>query len=152
MYTTHITLPTGPGKPPEYQMTQLGPWALAGSQEQFRQGATVFWNGRDLTKEWRDRFISAANKSSFCPSIPSSFLAMLKALQTQISRWRWGSSKILPPSLHLGILESLALLTFIARLRHQKQQADFTITAPDFSLCHGFHHALRSEHILFGPL
>lgn len=35
MYATHVTLPTGAEKPPEYQMTYLGAWALTGSREQF---------------------------------------------------------------------------------------------------------------------
>jgi hypothetical protein len=61
MYTTHITPPTGPGKPPEYQWEQLGAWALTGALDQFRIGVTAFRNGRDLTKEWRDGFISTAN-------------------------------------------------------------------------------------------
>jgi hypothetical protein len=62
MYTTHITPPAGPGKPPEYHMTQLNTWGLTGNADTFRQGATAFRNGRDLTKEWRDGFISAANE------------------------------------------------------------------------------------------
>jgi hypothetical protein len=44
MYTTYITPPAGPRKLPEYQIDQLGAWSLTGSQEQFRQGATVFQN------------------------------------------------------------------------------------------------------------
>jgi hypothetical protein len=62
MYTTHITSPAGPGKPPEYHMTQLNTWGLTGNADTFRQGATAFRNGRDLTKEWRNGFISAANE------------------------------------------------------------------------------------------
>jgi hypothetical protein len=62
MYTTYITLPAGPGKLPEYHMTQLNTWGLTGNADTFRQGATVFWNGRDLTKKWHDGFISAVNE------------------------------------------------------------------------------------------
>jgi hypothetical protein len=62
MYTTHITAPAGPGKPPEYHMTQLRSFALTDTIDTFRQGATAFRNGRDLAKEWRDRFISIANE------------------------------------------------------------------------------------------
>jgi hypothetical protein len=62
MYTTHIIPPAGPGKPPEYQMTQLNTWGLTGNANTFRQGATAFRNGRDLAKEWRDKLVSAANE------------------------------------------------------------------------------------------
>jgi hypothetical protein len=62
MYTTHITPPVGPGKPPEYHMTQINTWGLTGNADAFRQGATAFRNGRDLAKEWRDGFISTANE------------------------------------------------------------------------------------------
>lgn len=62
MYTTHITPPVGPGKPPEYQMTQINTWGLTGNADTFRQGATAFRNGRDLAKEWREGFVSAANE------------------------------------------------------------------------------------------
>jgi hypothetical protein len=63
MYTTYITAPAGPGKSPEYQMTQINTWGLTGNAEAFRQGATAFRNGRDLAKEWRDGFISIANEA-----------------------------------------------------------------------------------------
>jgi hypothetical protein len=62
MYTTHITAPAGPGKPPEYHMTQLRSFALTDTIDTFRQGATAFRNGRDLAKEWRDEVIIAANE------------------------------------------------------------------------------------------
>jgi hypothetical protein len=42
-------------------MTQYRSFAMTDTIETFRQGATAFRNGRDLTKEWRDGFISAAN-------------------------------------------------------------------------------------------
>lgn len=63
MYTTHITPPAGPNKPLEYQMTQFRSFAMTDTIETFRQGATAFRNGRDLAKEWRDGFISAANEN-----------------------------------------------------------------------------------------
>ena len=62
MYTTHITPPVGPRKPPEYHMTQINTWGLTGNADAFRQGATAFRNGQDLAKEWRDGFISTANE------------------------------------------------------------------------------------------
>jgi len=62
MYTTHITAPAGPGKLPEYHMTQLRSFALTDTIDTFRQGAAAFRNGRDLTKEWRDNVIIAANE------------------------------------------------------------------------------------------
>ncbi|KAH0544333.1 hypothetical protein FGG08_001474 [Glutinoglossum americanum] len=61
MYTHHLTQPKAPGGEPEYHMTQLGAWALTGSPEQFRQGASAFRNARDWTKEQRDELITAAN-------------------------------------------------------------------------------------------
>jgi hypothetical protein len=62
MYTTHITPPAGPKKPLEYQMSQFRSFAMTDTIETFRQDAPVFRNGRDLAKEWRDGFISAANE------------------------------------------------------------------------------------------
>src|SRR5579862_7218344 len=47
MYTHHPTQPKAPGGEPEYNMTQLGAWALTGSPETFRQGASAFRNARD---------------------------------------------------------------------------------------------------------
>lgn len=45
MYATHFTPPTDAEKPPEYQMTYLGAWALTGSREQSQHGAAAFRNG-----------------------------------------------------------------------------------------------------------
>jgi hypothetical protein len=61
MYATHVT-PTGPGGSPEYHMTQTGGNFLIGSRDQYLQGATALRNGRDVTMEWRNQFISAANE------------------------------------------------------------------------------------------
>lgn len=72
MYATHVTPPTGAEKPPEYQMTYLGAWALTGSREQFQQGAAAFRNGRDWAKERRDEFISIANTKKRSSSLESS--------------------------------------------------------------------------------
>jgi hypothetical protein len=60
MYTTHLT---GPKDRPEYFMTQLNSWSLTGNSETCRQGITAYRNGRDLAKEWRDRFIETANEA-----------------------------------------------------------------------------------------
>jgi hypothetical protein len=62
MYTTHPTKPTNPRGRPEYHMNQLRSFAMTGSAESFRQGATVYRNGRDWTKKKRDEFIEAANR------------------------------------------------------------------------------------------
>ena len=43
-------------------MTQLNTWGLTGNADTFQQGTTAFRNGRDLAKEWRDQFITAANE------------------------------------------------------------------------------------------
>ena len=43
-------------------MNQINGWSMTGNIEAFRQGATYFRNGRDLTEQWRNHFINAANK------------------------------------------------------------------------------------------
>ena len=61
MYTSHPAQPRGPGSRPEYHMTQINAWAMAGNAKTFRQGATAFRNLRDWTKEQRDAAIRYAN-------------------------------------------------------------------------------------------
>lgn len=96
MYATHFTPPTDAEKPPEYQMTYLGAWALTGSREQFQHGAAAFRNGRDWAKERRDEFISIATTKKGSSSLestrysrPSEFgksasLGILKLLLTSL--------------------------------------------------------------------
>jgi len=62
IYATHPTQ-SATGRT-EYHMTQLGSYALTHSLDTFRQGATAFRNSRDLSKEYRDRFITAANATA----------------------------------------------------------------------------------------
>lgn len=61
MYTTHPEPSTDPDNSTEYHMTQLGGWALTGSNRQFREGASAFRNGRDWAEERRNELIAAAN-------------------------------------------------------------------------------------------
>ena len=60
MYTTHPT--EGPRGSTEYHMTQVRAFALTGSLDTFRQGATAFRNARDWAQEQRVAFIPAANE------------------------------------------------------------------------------------------
>lgn len=62
MYTTHPTAPTNSRGRPEYHMNRLGSFALVGTPDVFRQGATAYRNARDWTKERRDEFINTANE------------------------------------------------------------------------------------------
>ncbi|KKZ61712.1 hypothetical protein EMCG_03741 [[Emmonsia] crescens] len=63
LYTTHLTEPEGPGRRPEYIMTQLNTWGMTGNLETFRQGASAYRNARDWAKEKRDESIKAANET-----------------------------------------------------------------------------------------
>ncbi|PGH28523.1 hypothetical protein GX50_08733 [[Emmonsia] crescens] len=63
LYTTHLMEPEGPGRRPEYIMTQLNTWGMTGNLETFRQGACAYRNARDWAKEKRDEFIRAANET-----------------------------------------------------------------------------------------
>lgn len=61
MYAIYPTQSTNDENLTEYYMTQLGGWALTGSSEQFRQGASAFRNARDWAKEKRNMLIATAN-------------------------------------------------------------------------------------------
>ncbi|GAB1312200.1 WW domain-containing protein [Madurella fahalii] len=61
LYAHHVTPPTVPGGRPEYHMTQLDSYAMTGKRGRFVEGATAFWNARDLAQRHRDRLIQAAN-------------------------------------------------------------------------------------------
>ncbi len=60
MYATHVT-PSGPGGSPEYHMTQVRSLSLIDTKERYLEGATHLRNGRHVTTEYRNQFISAAN-------------------------------------------------------------------------------------------
>ncbi|KLJ06094.1 hypothetical protein EMPG_10494 [Blastomyces silverae] len=64
LYTTHLTKPEGPGRRPEYIMTQLNTWGMTGNLETFRQGACAYRNARDWAKKKRDEFIRTANEKN----------------------------------------------------------------------------------------
>jgi hypothetical protein len=62
MYTTYITLPAGPGQPPEYYINQINTWGTTGNPNTCRDGLRTFRNRRDWTQKKRDQFIAAVNK------------------------------------------------------------------------------------------
>ncbi|MCJ1248804.1 serine/threonine protein kinase [Trapelia coarctata] len=62
MFSSHPTKPAGPGKSPEYHTTQIRSFSLKDTRDRYVEGATYFRNARDVTKEWRDKFISTANE------------------------------------------------------------------------------------------
>ncbi|KAI0099338.1 hypothetical protein GGR51DRAFT_564986 [Nemania sp. FL0031] len=61
LYAHHITVPTSPGRRPEYHMTKLGGYTLTSKHQNFIEGVTAFRNARDLAKRYRDGFVKAAN-------------------------------------------------------------------------------------------
>lgn len=87
MYATHVTSPTGAEKPPEYQMTYLGAWALTGSREQYQQGAAAFRNGRDWAEERRDGFSSIANTKKGSSSLESTRYSRPSETEKNMPRW-----------------------------------------------------------------
>ena len=64
MYTTHPDQLLDPGGEPTYHMNQVGAWAMTGSVEIFRQGATAFRNGRRFAKKPRNDAIALVNKKA----------------------------------------------------------------------------------------
>ncbi|KAI9708148.1 MAG: hypothetical protein M1828_003095, partial [Chrysothrix sp. TS-e1954] len=62
MYTSHPAPPANPGGRPYYHMNPLGSFAMGGSEETFRTGATWYRNSIDLAKEMRDKAIRDANE------------------------------------------------------------------------------------------
>jgi hypothetical protein len=60
MYATHPSQTTSAGGA-EYYMTRLRGYDMASDSNGFRSGATAFRNARDLSQEFRDRFIAKAN-------------------------------------------------------------------------------------------
>lgn len=61
VYTIHPTKPTDPGTSPEYFMTQLNSFAMTGTAERFREGASAFRNARDWAEERRNELITTAD-------------------------------------------------------------------------------------------
>ena len=79
MFISYPTKPQKAGERPSYYINQISGWSMTGNIGAFRQGATYFRNGRDLTEQWRNGFINAANKKlhdedteKVSPSIKSS--------------------------------------------------------------------------------
>ena len=64
LYTTHPTRSENPRCSTEYNLTQIIAFAMTGTLDSFRDGITAFRNARDLMKEVRDGFISAANEKA----------------------------------------------------------------------------------------
>ncbi|EEQ29627.1 hypothetical protein McanMca71_006708 [Microsporum canis] len=62
IYTNHIAAPQDSNGRPEYVMTELNAWSVAGNIDSFRQGVSAYRNARDWAKEQRDRLIRAANE------------------------------------------------------------------------------------------
>lgn len=61
LYAHHITAPVAPGQRPCQHTTQLTAYALTGDDEAWLKGTAAFRNLRMLAKDYRDRFIEAAN-------------------------------------------------------------------------------------------
>ena len=62
MYGHSVAQPKGPGTRPEYYMYQLRSFAMTGTADSFRQGATAFKNAMDLTEEYRNDAITQGNE------------------------------------------------------------------------------------------
>lgn len=73
MFATHVT-PSGLGGSPEYHTTQVGGWSITGNPDDCLRRVRALRNARDMTMEWRGRFILAANQRAQSAAVePSTF-------------------------------------------------------------------------------
>jgi hypothetical protein len=64
LYTIHPTPSTNPTKrATDYQMNELGAWAVGRTPEAFREGASAFRNLREWADEMRAEFVDKANRT-----------------------------------------------------------------------------------------
>ena len=61
MYATHPGLPVSGVGEPQYYMTQLDTYALAGNINSFRSGVAAYRNARQWAQQQRDELITSAN-------------------------------------------------------------------------------------------
>ncbi|OAA42070.1 hypothetical protein NOR_04919 [Metarhizium rileyi] len=64
LYAHHVTAPVSAGGAQVYHMTKIRGFDMTDNRATFVEGATVFRNARKVAKEYRDRFIQAANKKA----------------------------------------------------------------------------------------
>jgi hypothetical protein len=62
LYAMHPTEPAEPDREPEYHTTQIGGYDLTHNSDTCRQGIGAWRNLRDVSKEYRDEFITRANE------------------------------------------------------------------------------------------
>ena len=61
LYITHFIQSTCSEDSLKYFMIQLNTWNMIDNSEIFWQKMTAFWNERNLTKKWKDKFIKIVN-------------------------------------------------------------------------------------------
>lgn len=70
IYAHHLSRPGNVDDPvqtavrPMFHMTQVGGYCITGSRDQYQQGVTAYRNAIELTSEYRDSLIKAANRRS----------------------------------------------------------------------------------------
>lgn len=74
IYSTHVA-PTGSGGSSEYHITPVEVYLLVGTRQQYLRGVAAVRNGREMAREWRNGFISAANERARQPSLELSHCA-----------------------------------------------------------------------------